>query len=85
MKFTFNHLWIFIGSFMLFIVFLVVSAVSQKVDLETDNYYQEEVAYQEVIDKKQNYHNLNDTVTMLSNADGFIAYFPESFLPSLVS
>lgn len=85
MKFKFAHLWIFIGSFMLFIVFLVVGAVSQKIDLESDNYYQEEVAYQDVINKKQNYHNLTDTVIVIVDSTGFIADFPPSFLPSLVS
>jgi hypothetical protein len=85
MKFTFGHLWIFIGSFMLFIAYLAYSAISQKVDLETDNYYQEEIAYQEVIDKKQNYHNLEGRIVINTNGGSLIADFPEEFVPSLVS
>jgi hypothetical protein len=83
MKFKFAHLWIFIGAFMGFIVFLVISSASQKIDLETENYYEEEIAYQDVIDDSRNYNNLNDTLQIVANS-GLMVMFPDLFVPSLV-
>lgn len=47
-------------AFIAFIVFLVVRLVSQNVELESTDYYQQEIAYQDEIESIQNANNLAD-------------------------
>lgn len=38
--------------------FMVYKAFQQRFDLVSDNYYEQEIAFQEIIDKKENYNQL---------------------------
>lgn len=77
-KFTFGHLWIAIGLFMANTVVLVATSASKEVVMETERYYEEELHYQEVIDKRKNYAQLNEKVQVGLNGSGdVLVKFPD--------
>ncbi|MCB9190933.1 MAG: FixH family protein [Flavobacteriales bacterium] len=49
-----TRITLFYGSFVAFMLFMVVMAVQQDFDLVADNYYEQEIAYQDRIDQMNN-------------------------------
>lgn len=62
------------------IVFLVVKASSQKVDLVTTDYYDKELVYQEKIDAMNNVYQLSDTIIYQLSNNKLKVIFPKDFL-----
>ncbi|MCB0762608.1 MAG: FixH family protein [Flavobacteriales bacterium] len=68
-KFHWGHgIAIFITLFVGTFVYLVLLSTTKEFDLQTENYYQEELAFEDVIQKKQN--TANDHITSsIAHAD----------------
>lgn len=64
-------------SFVLFIVFMVYMAFGQQYDLVTEDYYAEEIKYQEVIDSKKRADLLEDQLTVSIDAQQMKVKFPQ--------
>lgn len=64
--------------FMGFIIVLVVKMVSQNVELETEDYYKKDIAYQEEITSMENAHALTAKPTISLTETHIIVQFPES-------
>ncbi|TNF23874.1 MAG: hypothetical protein EP314_08680 [Bacteroidetes bacterium] len=62
---------LFYGSFVVFILFMVYMAVQQDFDLVADNYYEQEIAYQERIDQMNNANSDGQKVTITKGDDGY--------------
>lgn len=67
-----------LGLFMTMIVVMVVKSVQTKVDLVTQDYYSDEIAYQEQIDKVENAENLEGSFTWKRVEGGIEILFPEA-------
>tara|TARA_Y100001972_G_scaffold129055_1_gene193797 strand:+ start:1130 stop:1567 length:438 start_codon:yes stop_codon:yes gene_type:complete len=65
--------------FGVFILYMVVQAFRQDFDLVTENYYQEELQYQERIQEKANLLRSGDEIIIESNVGDVLFKFPESF------
>ena len=65
-------LTLFIG----FIVYLVVVLVSHKVDLESDDYYQREIAYENEIQAMNNAAKLKDAIKLDEDESNIIIQIP---------
>ncbi len=81
-KFTWGHgivlaLLSFIG-FILYMIF-VFSHGQQNSELITDNYYEEELAFQDVIDAKNNADKLENRPTYEQNEHQIAVVFPKEF------
>ncbi|WP_306643665.1 FixH family protein [Sanyastnella coralliicola] len=58
MKFTWGHgITLFIIGFIIFMSYLTIQAFSVDFDLVAENYYEQELAYQEQLDRMQNLAN----------------------------
>lgn len=68
---------LFYGSFVAFILFLVYMAVKQDFDLVADNYYEQEIAYQERIDQMTNANSDGQKVLITKGDDGYQLAFSE--------
>ena len=66
------------GSFVLGIGVMVYTSVTKNIDLVTKNYYDEELKYQQKIDKVYNTHNLNEKVTFDVTENSLIISYPKS-------
>ena len=66
--------------FVLFILFLVFRSSQEKVDLVTEDYYQKELEYQEVIIEKTNAENLENGLTYKLDKNEIEFSFPEEHL-----
>ena len=64
-------LTLFIG----FIVYLVVIMVSHSVDLETEDYYKKDIAYQDEITSLENANALSDRPTIVVTASHIVVQF----------
>ena len=51
-------IFVFYTGFVVFILFLVFRSSQERVDLVTEDYYQQELEFQEIIDQKKNANNL---------------------------
>lgn len=69
-------IWAFYGLFVLMIITLVGMSVSQKIDLVTDNYYEEELIYQGRIDKIAHAKQLAVPLKWEVVAEGIKIQFP---------
>ena len=58
------------------IVFLVVKASSQKFDLVTKDYYEQELQYQNVIDQSENAAKLSEPVIVKQKESALMVSFP---------
>lgn len=58
------------------IVFLVISASRQKFDLVTNDYYSEELKYQQIIDQAANAAKLSAPVSVIKSAGALKIIFP---------
>lgn len=79
-NFTWGHgIVVALGSFMIFILSMIFlfSRGQQNSELITDNYYEDELQYQKVIDAKNNADELAVKPVYSQNADGVTVKFPE--------
>lgn len=70
----------FIG-FIAFIMYFVISMMTNKKydhDLVVENYYQQELKFQESIDKQENAYNLSEQITWKKTTEGIIITFPNN-------
>ncbi|QTN38449.1 FixH family protein [Cryomorphaceae bacterium] len=65
--------------FMTMIVVMVVKSVNTKVDLVAQDYYADEIAYQDRIDKEANAKALSGHFTWQRTEKGIALVFPEDF------
>lgn len=66
------------GAFVLLILFLVYKSTSTKVDLVTEDYYQQELKYQDKIDQKSNAASLEQGLKHeVSGSTIFLAFPPD--------
>lgn len=65
--------------FVALIMTLVGMSMSQQVDLVADDYYQQELKYQQRIDDMKNTNELSHRVTSSSEGENFSLIFPEEF------
>ena len=63
--------------FVLFILFMVFRSSQEKVDLVTEDYYQKELEYQEIINFKANAENLEKGLTYKIEKNEIDFIFPE--------
>ena len=76
----------FIG-FISFIMYFVVNMNANKkydYDLVTDDYYHEELQYQQVIDKEKNALDLKENVSWTRTDEGMRIAFPQDFNPKQI-
>lgn len=73
-----------LGSFILFILFMIfIFPNGQKnSDVISENYYEEELLYQDVIDAKNNADNLVEKPTYAQSPEGITITFPTNIKPS---
>lgn len=80
-KLNWGHgLMIALGCFILFILFLILvfPIGKQNADMISDNYYEEELKYQDVIDAKENAAQLKEVPAYKATAEGMEITFPQS-------
>lgn len=80
-KFTWGHgVAVALGSFIIFILFMVLVFPNgqQGSELVSDNYYEDELVYQEVIDGKNNAEKLAEKPRYTQSAAGIKIEFPKS-------
>jgi hypothetical protein len=66
------------GAFVILILFLVFKSISTKVDLVTEDYYQQELNYQDKIDQKRNAARLKQGLKHeVSGSTIFLAFPPD--------
>lgn len=72
-----------LGLFMGFILFMVFVFPNGKQNAEmiSDNYYEEEMHYQQVIDAKKNAEQLSEIPTFYQESEGIKISFPKSIVP----
>ena len=83
-KFNWGHgIVLALGSFIAFILFMVLIFPSgqQNAEMVTDDYYSEELNFQQVIDAKKNAESLNDLPTYKQLASGIQIDFPATIIP----
>ncbi len=68
---------IFFACFVGFILFLVVKSHQQNIDLVTENYYEQELQYQQQITKIENTQKLAEKVKIISEKGGVQLQFPQ--------
>ena len=64
--------------FMGFILFLVYRTMTTNIDLVAEDYYAQEIAYQEVIDGKNNYNELDTKLEVRQTSDSILLQVPGS-------
>lgn len=72
-----------IVAFMSFILYLVITMSTDhnfSHDLVTEQYYQQELAYQQEIDAEKNFKNLGEKITIQKINEGLKIKFPNRFL-----
>ncbi|MFY0608589.1 MAG: FixH family protein [Cyclobacteriaceae bacterium] len=65
--------------FMSFIIYVVVQGLQQNIDLVSDTYYLDELAFQDQIEQKSNLANSGLSLELKQNKDEIEILFPESF------
>lgn len=79
MKFNWGTgIFIFYTAFVVFILLLVFRTSQERIDLVTDDYYQQELKYQEIIQKKDNASNLDSGLTYSLRKMDVTFSFPSS-------
>lgn len=76
-----------IVAFITFIMFMVVTMVSDKAynhDLVTDNYYQKELKYQDNIDASKNLNKLEHQLLVQKVSEGIEIIFPKDLSPEKI-
>lgn len=67
------------GGFVLLIAALVTGSMRQDFDLVSDDYYAQELAYQDVLDAGKNQSELSAPVSIYANATDVVVEFPGEF------
>ena len=69
-----------LGCFILFILFLIFifPMGKQNAEMISNNYYEEELQYQDIIDAKNNAAKLEKKPTYKATTEGILITFPES-------
>lgn len=67
-----------LGGFIIFIVILATIMMTSNVDLEAEDYYQQEVAYQQEIDALKNAHALDEKVEISQHEEHVMIVIPDS-------
>lgn len=83
MKFNWGHgVALALGIFIAFILYLIFifPIGKQNSELVTENYYEDELAYQKVIDAKKNADQLAQKPQFVQNIDGIKITFPQEIL-----
>jgi hypothetical protein len=62
-----------------FVIWIVVQAFQENIDLVSDTYYQDELAYQDRIDQRANLQKSGLSVDVKQTAQDVVFTFPESF------
>ncbi len=65
------------ATFMGFIIFLVVGLMTNRVDLESEDYYKREINYQQEIVAQENANKLDAKIEIISNEEFVIVKVPE--------
>jgi len=75
-----HGLAIALGCFILFILFLIFifPMGKQNAEMISNNYYEEELKYQDIIDAKENAAKLEAIPTYKATSEGMMVSFPES-------
>ena len=68
--------------FMSFILFMVFKLASTKVDLVSEDYYAQELVYEDEIQARSNALNMGDEVLLVQEKDIIRITFPEAAIPS---
>lgn len=63
--------------FAAFIMYMVVKAFSVNIDLVTEDYYAQEIAYEGKMIQKANFENLGASIKVTQTDQGVELYFPE--------
>ena len=66
-----------------FILFLVYSSFQQNIDLVAEDYYQQELAYQQVIDESNNYDALEEQLLVTETPTSIEFIFPHNELQKI--
>lgn len=80
-----NYIAIFFTCFVVFILFLVYKTFSINTELESEDYYNREIAYQQKIDKLTNTQNKLARVKIIQLQDSIQFVFPDQYSDSTVS
>lgn len=62
-----------------FVIWIVIQAFQENIDLVSDTYYQDELVYQDRIDQQTNLHESGLSVTVEQTPDKVVITFPKSF------
>lgn len=65
------------ATFMTFIIVLVVGLMTNRVDLESEDYYKREINYQQEITAQENANKLESKIEIISNKEFVIVKVPE--------
>lgn len=66
------------SSFVVFIVVLVTILMSKNVDLQSEDYYEKEIDYEQEIKAVNNAHGLKEKVKIISKDKYFVVQIPDS-------
>ncbi|MDW7695238.1 FixH family protein [Flammeovirgaceae bacterium SG7u.111] len=81
MKFHWGHgIALFIAFFVLFIGVLVVKSFMTTFHLEADNYYEQELAYQQRIDNTENANSLTEPLSCRLDGGSIVITYPPEHL-----
>jgi len=67
---------IFMASFMAFILWMVFTLMSKNTDLESEDYYKKEIAYEQEIQAQRNANDAKEKVKISENKEFIILQFP---------
>jgi hypothetical protein len=67
---------IFMASFMAFILWMVFTLMSKNTDLESEDYYKKEIAYEQEIQAQRNANSAKEKVKVSENKEFVILQFP---------
>jgi hypothetical protein len=70
-----HKITILFSGFVALIVFMVISAFRQDIDLVSEDYYEKEIKYQEQIEKLENADNVKDEISFIQKGDELILAF----------
>lgn len=73
------------GGFVVLIAILVMGSMRQEVDLVAEDYYQQEIAYQDVLDAGKNQSTLSSPVSIHANEKMVTLEFPIEFQDKLIN
>lgn len=73
------------GAFVTMILFLVFRTMNEKVDLVSPDYYQNELKFQEQIDRQKQSASLNEQPSIEVREKNVAVKFPRSVVPSTIS